>query len=119
MAKHEPSARLRTSREVYDRIRWDPHFDPAGFVIGYEARLPAPKEVPFTGFVPDGDIPWHRVLYFREGDAIVWDRRSKVDKIFGSGATARTARTASAALLPSEVFAPLVLHGFDPDRGTW
>ena len=74
-------APMRTSREVYDRIRWDARFDPTRFVIGYEARLPAPKEVAFTAFVPDGDIPWHRVLYFREGDAVVWDRRTRHDAL--------------------------------------
>jgi uncharacterized protein (UPF0248 family) len=72
---------MHTSREVYDRIRWDPRIDPTRFVIGYESRLPEPREVAFTAFVPDGDIPWHRVLYFREGSRVVWDRRTRLDTV--------------------------------------
>src|SRR4051812_49589443 len=102
---------MRTSREVYDRIRWDPRFDPTRFVIGYEARLPAPREVAYTAFVPDGDIPWHRVLYFREGDAIVWDRRAKLDNL--ESAARRPAEAArTTPLAAAEFFRPLPLYRF-------
>lgn len=113
------TAPFRTSREIYDRIRWDPRFDPSRFVIGYEARLGAPKEVPFTAFVPDGDVPWHRVLHFREGATIVWDRRARVDLLSSPGARARTASAALAVMLPQERFDPLPIHRFDAARDAW
>ena len=78
-------AGLRTSREVYMRVRWDASFDETQFLIGYDDRAAGMKEIPFTEFVPDGDIPWHRVWYFRSGDVVYWDRARKVDLIFGSG----------------------------------
>lgn len=82
--KDPTRAKMRTSREVYDRIRWDARFDPTEFTIGYEARLETLKEIPFSKYEPGGDIPWHRLWYFRRGDTIVWDRRTRTDLIFGS-----------------------------------
>ncbi len=74
---------MRTSREVYDRIRHDPRFSPDEFWIGYLTRFEGVQEIPLPGFVPGGEIPWHRVQYFRRGEEIVWDRRARVDRIFG------------------------------------
>ncbi|PTL78418.1 poly(A) polymerase [Vitiosangium sp. GDMCC 1.1324] len=71
--------RFQTSREVYHRIRWDPRLDAHEFVIGYDARGERMEEVPFSAFVPDGEIPWHRVWYFRRGHQVVWDRRERID----------------------------------------
>ncbi len=71
--------RFTPSREVYHRIRWDPRLDPSEFVIGYDSHSEALEEVPFEAFVPDGEIPWHRVWYFRRGPHIVWDRRERID----------------------------------------
>src|SRR5262249_18915684 len=104
--------------KVYDRIRWDPRFDPARFVIGYEARLPEPREVAFTAFVPDGEIPWHRILYFREGDTIVWDRRTRLDAIFDPPPQkAEVPRTEP--LVAGAFFQPLQPHRYSSARGAW
>lgn len=72
---------MRTSRELYHWIRWDPRFDPSEFAFGYDDHGEAPKEVGFLAFEPEGEIPWHRVLYLRRGQAIVWDRRAGVDRL--------------------------------------
>ncbi|MFP2905657.1 poly(A) polymerase [Pyxidicoccus sp. 3LFB2] len=71
--------RFTTSREVYHRIRWDPRLDAREFSIGYDAHLDALEEMPFEAFVPDGEIPWHRVWYFKRGRQVVWDRRERLD----------------------------------------
>jgi poly(A) polymerase len=73
--------RFRTSREVYHRIRWDPRLDAREFVIGYDAHSEEMEEMPFEAFVPDGEIPWHRVWYFRRGPEVVWDRRKRIDTL--------------------------------------
>ncbi|WP_257460766.1 poly(A) polymerase [Archangium lipolyticum] len=73
--------RFQTSREVYHRIRWDPRFDGREFVIGFDAHGEALEEIPFVAFVPDGEIPWHRVWYFRRGHEKVWDRRERIDRL--------------------------------------
>jgi poly(A) polymerase len=73
--------RFTTSREVYHRIRWDPRLDAREFVIGYDAHSEEMEEMPFEAFVPDGEIPWHRVWYFRRGPEVVWDRRKRIDTL--------------------------------------
>ncbi|HYH94703.1 DUF504 domain-containing protein, partial [Hyalangium sp.] len=73
--------RFKTSREVYHRIRWDPRLDARDFVIGYDAHSEQMEEMPFEAFVPDGEIPWHRVWYFRRGTEVVWDRAQRIDTL--------------------------------------
>lgn len=69
--------RFETSRELYHRIQWDTRFEAHEFFIGYDAHGERLEEVPFAAFVPDGEIPWHRVWYFRRGHERVWDRKSR------------------------------------------
>ncbi|MEV6381662.1 poly(A) polymerase [Streptomyces sp. NPDC051773] len=72
---------MRTSEEIYHRVRWDARFDPARFVLGVLQRNAAPKRVPLPAFVPGGEIPWHRVLFFEADGELVWDRTTGVDRI--------------------------------------
>ncbi|MDX2820905.1 RNA repair domain-containing protein [Streptomyces ipomoeae] len=72
---------MRTSEEIYHRVRWDARFDPARFVLGVMQRGAAPKRVPLPAFVPGGEIPWHRVLFFEADGEVVWDRATGVDRI--------------------------------------
>ena len=90
MSKREPPSqeegerqKLRTSREVYDQIRWDPRLDPADFIIGYETRGSGIDEISLPSFDPEGEIPWHRIQYIRRGETNVWDRRLRVDLLVG------------------------------------
>ncbi|MFG2027308.1 poly(A) polymerase [Streptomyces sp. NPDC048825] len=72
---------MRTSEEIYHRVRWDARFDPARFVLGVLQRGADPKRVPLPAFVPGGEIPWHRVLFFEADGEVVWDRTTGVDRI--------------------------------------
>ncbi|MEJ2857554.1 MULTISPECIES: RNA repair domain-containing protein [unclassified Saccharothrix] len=84
---------MRTSEEVYHRVRWDARFDPARFVLGVAVRGAAPKRVPLPSFVPGGDVPWHRVLFVEADGELVWDRATGLDRVDTSGAgRARVAR---------------------------
>lgn len=76
---------MRTSEQIYNRIRWDQRFDPARFVVGIDLHRAEPKRAPLTGFVPGGDIPWHRVLFFEAEGVIVWDRRDGTDRLDSAG----------------------------------
>lgn len=67
-----------SSKEVYDRIRWDPGLDGRWFTIGIEDRELGIQELPFSAYIEGGDIPFHRIQYFRCGDEVIWDRRSHV-----------------------------------------
>lgn len=72
---------MQTSKQVYDRIRWDPGLDPARCRIGIDVHAEHLQEVAFAAFEPGGDIPWHRIVYFAYDGEAVWDRRTRLDRL--------------------------------------
>ncbi|MFJ3309972.1 poly(A) polymerase [Streptomyces sp. NPDC086549] len=106
---------MRTSDDIYHRVRWDPRFDPARFVLGISQRGAAPKRVPLPAFVPGGDIPWHRVIFVEADGEVVWDRAGGVDRIDVS--------TAGRAQDPRILRAPFFTAGtpcaWDPTAAGW
>jgi uncharacterized protein (UPF0248 family) len=84
------TGKLRTSTDVMSRIRWDPNLDSSDFIVGYDDRFTGIQEKKFeewkSELTDEEFIPQHRVMYFkRKSDGeIVWDRRLRVDKIFGN-----------------------------------
>ncbi|APR78280.1 endonuclease/exonuclease/phosphatase family protein [Minicystis rosea] len=110
-----PREKLRPSEEIHHQIRWDPRLDPAAFVIGYETRDARIEEVPYPLFVPGGEIPWHRIRYYRQGTIFVWDRRARIDRLPRArpASTERAAeakpvhRSALALVPPEDVWAPI------------
>ena len=88
----EKLGKLRPSHEVYNRLLWDQRYSVEEYLVGYEDRFKGVKEMPLTSWkreLSDEEfIPFHRVVYFREkgiNGKFVWDRRTRVDLIFGSG----------------------------------
>ncbi|MEY9943107.1 RNA repair domain-containing protein [Kitasatospora sp. GAS1066B] len=104
---------MRTSEQIYHRVRWDPQFDPARFVLGVSRREAAPKRVPLPAFVPGGDIPWHRVLFIEADGELVWDRATGVDRIDSSPA----GRAREPRRLRAPYFAARTPHRWQPDGG--
>ncbi|MGW2840403.1 poly(A) polymerase [Streptomyces sp. NPDC001493] len=100
---------MRTSDEIYHRIRWDARFDPARFTLGVAQRGREPKRVPMPRFTPGGEIPWHRVLFFEADGETVWDRASGLDRVD----TAEAGRVREARSLPSPYFAARTPHAYD------
>jgi uncharacterized protein (UPF0248 family) len=94
------TAKLRPASDVLHRLRWDPNLDPADYIIGYEDRFLGTRETDIekwkTEQTDEEFIPQHRVLYFRkklndDGSGkgeIVWERATRIDKVFGSGVSA-------------------------------
>jgi uncharacterized protein (UPF0248 family) len=90
------SSKLRPASDVLHRLRWDPNLDPADYIIGYEDRFLGARETGLekwkTEQTDEEFIPQHRILYFKKkgGDGetgeVVWERATRVDKVFGSGA---------------------------------
>jgi poly(A) polymerase len=117
--------RFQTSREVYHRIRWDPRLDAREFVIGYDAHGETLEEMPFGAFAPDGEIPWHRVWYFKRGHELVWDRRERIDRL--SSLSFKTSEAPAPVPPPSPPpatensprFTPLPFHRYDPHANAW
>src|SRR5262245_17102060 len=78
---------MRTSEQAWSQIAWDPRLDPARFVVGVDVHAADPERVPLPDFVPGGDIPWHRVLFFELDGVRCWDRTGldRLDEIAASG----------------------------------
>lgn len=100
---------MRTSEEIYHRVRWDARFDPARFVLGVLQRNAAPKRVPLPAFVPGGEIPWHRVLFFEADGELVWDRATGTDRIDATDA----GRVREARLLRAPFFTARTPYTWD------
>lgn len=84
-------SKLRPASDVLSRLRWDPQLSPSDYIVGYEDRFLGAQEMSLEKWksesTDDEFVPLHRVLYFKkriDGD-VVWDRRSRIDKVFGSG----------------------------------
>lgn len=72
---------MRTSDQIYHQIRWDDRFQAADYSLGVQIRNGPVKEVPLLSFQPNGDIPWHRVLYIKGPRGLVWDRATGLDQL--------------------------------------
>jgi poly(A) polymerase Pap1/uncharacterized protein (UPF0248 family) len=91
------STSLRPSQDIIARIKWDPQLQMNDFLIGYEDRFVGVKEMDLGNWKSEQTdeefIPMHRIVWVRrkgeEGEK-VWDRRSRVDHIFGSGTGSRS-----------------------------
>ena len=84
---------LRPAQDILSRLRYDPVLSAQSFTVGYiDRHAPEPMEMPLQSWkgndVTDEEfVPMHRVLYYkRDADGVkVWDRRERLDLIFGSG----------------------------------
>lgn len=94
--------KLRPASDVLNRLRWDPSLDPSDYIIGYEDRFLGAKETGLekwkTEQTDEEFIPQHRILYFKKkGDdgngEVVWERATRIDKVFGSGLSAGELKT--------------------------
>jgi len=87
----EPGAKLRTATDVLNRLRWDPSLDSGDYVVGYLDRFVGAREKQLDAWrteqTDEEFIPQHRILYFkrRTDGAVVWERRTRKDDVFGSG----------------------------------
>ena len=80
------SSTLRPSKDVYNRILWDPTWDSSSVSIVYEDRFLGLQEKPFDAFnkVEEEWMPWHRVWYFLQNGEIIWDRQKRIDRVCSS-----------------------------------
>lgn len=89
--KKEGAGKFRPAADVLNRLRWDQAYDHCDFLVGYEDRFVGAMEKGLDLWkleqTHEEFIPQHRILYFkRKGDGVVvWERRTRVDLVFGSG----------------------------------
>ncbi|KAH7327859.1 hypothetical protein B0I35DRAFT_415915 [Stachybotrys elegans] len=90
------TGKFRTAANVMSRIRWDASMDASNYVVGYEDRFSGAQEKALEDWKSEQTdeefIPQHRILYFkrRSDRVIVWERRTRLDNVFGSGVTSRS-----------------------------
>ncbi|KAJ8600946.1 hypothetical protein CTAYLR_005082 [Chrysophaeum taylorii] len=86
---------MRVALDVINRFLWDPEVEAGRCVVGYRDRiLNTIVEKPLSAFSSWGRIeqaamdalavPQHRIVYFKFDDAVVWDKRTRLDRVFGS-----------------------------------
>eukprot|EP00930_Biecheleria_cincta_P081890 TRINITY_DN7135_c3_g1_i1.p1 TRINITY_DN7135_c3_g1~~TRINITY_DN7135_c3_g1_i1.p1 ORF type:complete len:1013 (-),score=168.57 TRINITY_DN7135_c3_g1_i1:348-3386(-) len=103
MAQATAKAKLRTSEDVFKRLRFEvdlnedsDFFGNRDVWMGYEDGIFGPMEQNLADFVPvndGGDLPFHSLWYVRCGDRILWDRRRRLDELWKSGDTPSIHRT--------------------------
>ncbi|MDP1915954.1 MAG: DUF504 domain-containing protein, partial [Myxococcales bacterium] len=67
-------------QRVYHQLRWDPRFDADACEIVLADRPAGTKVIAFRDFLPNGPIPWHRIIGFRYRGEVLWDRASRLDR---------------------------------------
>lgn len=84
---------MRTSDDVVKRIQHDEYVDKNYVTVGYLDRFLGVLEKKFTSFVwckiemasiYDLAIPKHRIEYFKYHGEVVWSKKERLDKVFGS-----------------------------------
>jgi len=90
---------MKTAMDVVKRIMWDNALERDEFLVGYLDRIDGLKEKYFNAFswedIASVDytvlaIPKHRIQYFKYKDVIVWDKRCRLDNVFGSTGSQKT-----------------------------
>eukprot|EP01080_Neovahlkampfia_damariscottae_P009129 gene9129-1218_t len=71
---------LRSSKDIINRFKWDNSFDKDKLTIGYKDRFVGIMECNLETY-DIGDIPEHRIYYFKYEGTTIWDRIEKLDKI--------------------------------------
>jgi uncharacterized protein (UPF0248 family) len=89
--------KLRQPMDVVHRILWDDSLSHTDFTVGYIDRFVGIVERSFdefdwTDITSDFAIPKHRIQYFKYKHVIVWDRRTRIDNVFGGRENATTIR---------------------------
>ncbi|EQC25841.1 hypothetical protein SDRG_16290 [Saprolegnia diclina VS20] len=112
-AKHS----MRTANDVIHRILWDDCIPQAEVIVGYLDRFVGTVERDFAKFnwgdiatlsQNETAIPQHRIQYFKWRDEVIWDKRVRLDRVFGSsGHDVVTFSPATAASSPSSAVAPV------------
>lgn len=75
-----PQKRLKGANLIMKQILWDPKLNFTEFVVGYEDRFLGIIEVTAADF-SKSEIPSHRIRYYKRAGEIVWDRRTRMNRL--------------------------------------
>lgn len=87
--KPSPNHKLRPTKDVLNRLQYDPNYNLADYAIGYigDTRQAGIIELGVQAWVDEGwamRVPEDRIAYFKflpDGE-LVWDRVGKADRVF-------------------------------------
>lgn len=80
---------MRSSRDVLNRLLHDDSLNLAqDTYVGYLDRFKGSMELSLPKFAA-GDIPMHRVLYFRNGSEVIWHKETRLDLVYSSSDASR------------------------------
>ena len=118
---------MKTAADVISRIVWDEEMPADCFTVGYLDRFKGIVENNFTAFSWEDlsavdytvlAIPQHRIQYFKYHDIIVWDKKDRLDNVFGStgsGLTIADVMSKYEAEKPQRQTSSTVSHDSDDD----
>lgn len=75
---HEKKDKLRTAKNIIDKITWDPNIEKEEFRVGYLDKYEGVLEVSFEELVRS-DTKDYRIEYFKRGGKVVWDKKKRID----------------------------------------
>lgn len=75
-----PQKRLKGANLIMKQILWDPKLNFTDFVVGYEDRFLGIIEVSAADF-SKSEIPSHRIRYYKRAGEIMWDRRTRMNRL--------------------------------------
>lgn len=70
--------KLRTAKNIIDKITWDPNIKAEEFRVGFLDKLEGVLEMPFSE-LEGSEIKEYRIEYFKRGKEVVWDKKKRID----------------------------------------
>ncbi|KAF9056851.1 hypothetical protein BDP27DRAFT_1373070 [Rhodocollybia butyracea] len=87
--------------DVMNQLLWDPVLGKDDYAVGYEDRVFGNSRVDVEGLGDEGDPPTPNRIVADGG--MLWDRRRKIDLVFGSGFGARCSTSSRTQILEPPV----------------
>lgn len=75
----EKKEKLRTAKNIIDKITWDEHLKPEEFKVGYLDKYDGILEIPFSDLEQTDVVKEYRIEYFKKGALVVWDKKKRID----------------------------------------
>ena len=75
---HEKKDKLRTAKNIIDKITWDERLNSTEFRVGYLDKYDGILEIPFSE-LEQSEIKEYRIEYFKHNGKVVWDKKKRLD----------------------------------------
>lgn len=78
MPIHNKKEKLRTAKNIIDKITWDEHFKKSDFRVGYLDKFTGMLESSLEELLKS-EVKEYRIMYFKCKGSVVWDKKSRID----------------------------------------